>query len=214
MRIPVFLAVAQWALLLALCFLVIIMYRQLGRVFGRRTPSTDTGPAVGSKAVPVDYLRLSDEGPGYFAPGGHPALLAFVEPSCMTCDKLVAALTAADQAGELAGFRVLLLMSDPPRYLRVSESFRATHLEIGRVISRSTVDAYRAVATPLLVAIDTAAVVRAAGPAVESSDVRAYSQSCLVPPVGSQLSVLNSDESSAAKPDATVAAVQSDPEQR
>ena len=36
-RIPLFLAVAQWALLLALGVLVVLMYRQLGHVLSRES---------------------------------------------------------------------------------------------------------------------------------------------------------------------------------
>ena len=146
MRIPLFLAVAQWVLLLALGLLVIIMYRQLARVFGQQKPASDHGPPVGSKAAAIEYLRLSDDTPRYLTPGGQPTLVAFVEPSCLACDKLVTAISATDDAGELAG---LLLMSDPPKYVQVSEAFRSTRQEIGRVMTRATVDAYRAVATPL-----------------------------------------------------------------
>jgi hypothetical protein len=178
MRIPLFLAVAQWVLLLALGWLVIIMYRQLGRVFGSQKPSDDHGPEVGSTAAAIEYMRLRDERPGFLTPGGQPALVAFVEPSCLSCDKLVAAMSATYEAGELDGWRVLLLMSDPPKYIRVSDAFQKTRLEIGRVLTTSTVEDYQAIATPLLVAIDAAGVVRAAGSAVDIPDVKSFIETC------------------------------------
>jgi hypothetical protein len=124
-------------------------------------------------------------------PGGVPTLVAFVEPRCLACDKLVAAITAADNSGGLAGVHVLLLMSDPPKYMRVSETFRSTRQEIGRVMTRATVDTYRATATPLLVAIDTSGLVQASGAAYELSDVRSYIQRCLLPPPDSTLPVVD-----------------------
>ena len=210
MRIPLFLAVAQWVLLLALGLLVIIMYRQLARVFGQQKPASDHGPPVGSKAAAIEYLRLSDDTPRYLTPGGQPTLVAFVEPSCLACDKLVTAISATDDAGELAGLLVLLLMSDPPKYVQVSEAFRSTRQEIGRVMTRATVDAYRAVATPLLVAIDAAGLVQAAGAAYDMQDVRSYVQACLLPPPGSTLPVVDGAAvGSAAQSDAAVATARS-----
>jgi hypothetical protein len=196
MRIPVFLAVAQWALLLALGLLVIVMYRQLGRVYGRARQSAELGPAVGSRAAGFRYTRVNDPGdPGgdrlrWLTPGhGQPVLLAFVDPTCPACEEVVAVLDAAAQAGQLAGLRTLLLISDPPSYLRISEIFQATGLEIGRAADRAELEAYRASATPLLVAIDGAGVVRSAGAAARQPEVRAFIQACLLPPPGRTLDV-------------------------
>ena len=190
MRIPVYLAVAQWVLLLALGLLVVVMYRQLGRVLGRATPA-DLGPAVGTAAAGFAYARAGDKSVHHLTPGnGQAALVAFVDPTCPSCEQLVTALGTADQAGELAGLRVLLLMSDPPRYLQISQAFRTCRLEIGQAVARSDLDAYNASATPLLVAIDHAGVVRAAGPAAQLADVRAYIQASLVPRPDVTLSVV------------------------
>jgi hypothetical protein len=197
MRIPLYLAVAQWALLLALGLLVITAYRQLGRVLTRSRQPAELGPAVGSRAGRVAYERLrpgDGQGPGdgaarSFDPGGRPALLAFVDPTCPSCEELVASLGAARESGQLGDARVLLLTSDPPGYLQISAAFRDTCLEIGRPLDHADVEAYRASATPLLVAIDGGGVVRAAGTAYRPGEVRAFSQACLLPPPGPLLPV-------------------------
>ncbi|HEU5418920.1 MAG TPA: hypothetical protein VFV41_14615 [Streptosporangiaceae bacterium] len=209
MRIPVFLADAQWAMLLALGLLVLTAYRQLGRVMGRSGQPAELGPPAGSQPGKIDYTRLSGGGqadgadapsegagrPGQhgeadgragqvcaFVPGGgQPALLAFVDPTCPSCEELVTSLGAAREAGDLDGVRVLLLTSDPPSYLQISAVFRAATLEIGRPLDRDDLEPYRATATPLLVAIDAGGVVRAAGTAVRLAEVRAYGQACLLP---------------------------------
>jgi hypothetical protein len=49
-QIPVYLFVAQWALLAALGVLVVIVYRQLGRLLAGGGQVADLGPAVGSAA--------------------------------------------------------------------------------------------------------------------------------------------------------------------
>ncbi len=197
MRIPVYLAVAQWALLLALGMLVITAYRQLGRVLGRSSEPSDLGPAAGSRPGRIAYERISaasqDPASGVltaFEPGeGIPALVAFVDPTCPTCEQLVGALTQAREGGDLDGVRVLLLTSDPPAYLKISAVFQATTLEIGRPADSADLERYRATATPLLVAIDAGGVVRAAGTAARPAEVRAFTQACLLPPAGELLPV-------------------------
>jgi hypothetical protein len=191
MRIPLFLAIAQWALLLALGLLVITAYRQLGRVLGRSSQPAELGPPVGGRPGPIAYQRISgpadtreraDDGVRSFVPGGgQPALVAFVDPTCPSCEQLVTALGAAQDGGEIDGLRVLLLTSDPPSYLQISAVFRATRLEIGRPLDRDDLEPYRASATPLLVASDATGVVRAAGTVARPAEVRAYGQACLLP---------------------------------
>jgi hypothetical protein len=176
MRIPLYLALAQWALLLALGVLVITAYRQLGRVLGRSGAPAELGPPPGRPAGRIAYQRLTGPGTGatgWLEPGGRPALVAFVDPTCPSCERLVGSLSAAGEAGDLDGTRVLLLTSDPPDYLQISAAFRATTLEIGRPLDDAELAPYRATATPLLVAIDAAGVVAAARTAVAPDEVRA-----------------------------------------
>ena len=58
MRIPLYLAVAQWALLLALATLVVIAYRQLGRVLGQPEQPAELGPPPGSRPARIAYAPL------------------------------------------------------------------------------------------------------------------------------------------------------------
>lgn len=187
-RIPLYLAVAQWALLLCLAVLLIAAFRQLGRVSGQSDTRPELGPRAGSKAGRITYERLSPADPqgrlpgrpvSTFMPGGgEPALVAFVDPTCPSCEALVAALDGAAAAGELASIRTLLLTTDPPGYLQISATFRATPLEIGRPLDRAELEAYRASATPLVVAIDEAGLTRAADTAVSPDEVRAMISAC------------------------------------
>ena len=212
MRIPLYLAVAQWALLLALGLLVVTAYRQLGRVMGQAAaPPADLRPPVSSRPGPIAYQPLSPApaDPGHLAPSSHggaglaqleaimldaseavrvfvpgqgqPALVAFVDPTCPSCEQLVTALSAAHEAGQLAGVRILLLSTDPPGYLQISPAFRATRLELGRPLDDAELEPYRPSGTPLLVAIDASGAVTKAGPAVRAAEVREFSQSCLHP---------------------------------
>jgi hypothetical protein len=200
MRIPLFLVVAQWALLLALGLLVITAYRQLGRVMGQSRPAEGIGPEIGSRPGRITYERLPGAGAAApdgadamrtFVPGGgRPAMLAFVDPTCPSCEELVTALGTARDAGELGDTQVLLLTADPPDYVQISAAFRTTQLELGRLLDRDELETYRATATPLLVALDGWGVVRAAGTAARLAEVRAYRQACLLaPPAGALLPV-------------------------
>jgi hypothetical protein len=177
MHVPVYLEIAQWALLLGLGSLLVVLYRQLGRLLSTRYESAELGPPVGSKAAPIRYAVVPDGSHEQIVPGdGQPALIAFVDPTCPACEQLVDSLGRLEAAGELAGRRVLLLISDPPGYLSISAAFQATSLPIGRPVSTAEVAEYRATGTPLLVAVDGRGTVRAAGVASRLPEVRSYAQ--------------------------------------
>ncbi len=189
--IPEYLVVAQWALLGALGVLVVIMFRQLGRLLTGAARAAELGPVTGRQAAPLTYARPGDPAERQLTPGGgQPLLLAFVDPTCPSCEELVGVLGELQTAGELAGLRVLLLISDPPSYLQISEVFSATGIEIGRPVRPAGLESYRVSATPLLVAVDAAGVVRAAGSVVRPAEVRAFAQSCLLPAPEAALTVV------------------------
>jgi hypothetical protein len=180
LRIPLYLAIAQWALLGALGVLVIVLFRQLGRLLNGTAKAAELGPVTGSLAVPLSYLRPGEETPRRLAPGGgQPALIAFVDPTCPSCEQLVLTLDQLRAAGNLAALRVLLLISDPMSYLQISDAFSATELEVGRPADPAGLEYYRVTGTPLLVAVNAAGTVTAAGSAIRSAEVRRYVQACL-----------------------------------
>jgi hypothetical protein len=181
MEISLYLAVAQWTLLFGFAFLVIMLYRQLGHVFGAKAPFKH-GPPAGTRAESFEYKRVSDHTLQYVAPGGgQPALLAFVNPTCQACEELVRALSAAHKSGDLKDLRVLLLISEPATYLQISDAFRATDLEIGQILSKAPLNSYKVTATPLVIAIDAGGVIGASGAATELAEVRGFIRACFVP---------------------------------
>jgi thiol-disulfide isomerase/thioredoxin len=178
--IPLYLAIAQWALLGALGVLVIAAFRQLGRLLNGTAKAAELGPLTGSLAVPLSYVRPGEQAPREFAPGGgQPVLIAFVDPTCPSCEQLVLTLDQLQSAGDLAALRVLLLISDPVSYLQISDAFSATGLEIGRPADPAGLEYYRVTATPLLVAVDAAGTVAAAGSAIRLAEVHRYVRACL-----------------------------------
>jgi hypothetical protein len=181
-RIPEYLVVAQWALLAALGVLVVIMFRQLGRLLTGSAQAPALGPRIGTRAAPLTYARPGEQTRRQLTPGdGRPLLLAFVDPTCPSCEELVAVLGRLRTAGELDGLATLLLISDPPSYLQISEVFSSTGIEIGRPSRRNGLESYQVSATPLLVAVDGEGVVRAAGSVVREAEVRTLAGSCLLP---------------------------------
>ena len=92
MRVPIYLEIAQWALLLGLGFLVVIMYRQLGHVFGDK-PHEEHGPPVGSAAPPFEYLRVGDRSVQRPSRAGSSRAARVRHPTCQACDTLVASFT-------------------------------------------------------------------------------------------------------------------------
>jgi len=180
-RIPLYLMIAQWALLGALGVLVVILFRQLGRLLSGAARAGELGPRVGSTAAPLRYARPGEDQVLELEPGhGQPVLVAFVDPTCPACEELVGVLGELRADGELDGLRVLLLISDPPSYLRISEVFLATRIEVGRPADPDGLDSYQVSGTPLLVAIDGTGMVRAAGSVVRPPEVRAFAQACLL----------------------------------
>jgi hypothetical protein len=192
LRIPLYLAVAQWALLGALGVLVIVLFRQLGRLLHGTSRAAELGPPIGGPARPLSYTRPGEADRRRLAPGVEPLLIAFVDPTCPSCERLVQVLDAMHAAGELSGLRVLLLISDPASYLRISAAFSATELEIGRPADPAGLAAYRVTGTPLLVAVDARGTVRAAGSVTAPAQVREYRDACLrapsIPPEASAVS--------------------------
>lgn len=209
MRVPAGLMIAQWSLLIGLGFLVVVLYRQLGRAFHRPREGQELGPPLGTRAASFSYARVPDRGVFRVSPGdeAEPVLLAFVDPTCPSCERLVEELGVAETSGELADTRVLLLMSDPPAYIEISEVFSRTTLEIGQILEEKTIDSYRATATPLLVAIDTEGTVQAAGSAVHISQVRAFHRACNGPAPVRDFSVVtvNTDSTTTTPADPSVA---------
>ena len=192
MRIPEFVAIAQWALLLTLSVLVTLMFRQLGRQLGVIKSSPALGPPVGTPAAGFEYARVDTGTTELFQPvGKQPALLVFADPTCPACEELVAALNRVHAGGGLAEVRPLILISEPASYLQISEPFRETPLPLGRLVTDSARQAYGVSATPLLVAVDGGGVVRAAGPVTRPADVAAFVHASVVPaPDGATLPVL------------------------
>ena len=58
------------------------------------------------------------------------------------------------------------------------------------MVARTTINAYQASGTPLVVSVDGSGVIRKAGPAVEVNEIRAFVQACLLAPPEKELAIV------------------------
>lgn len=175
--------VSQWTILLTLTLLLYLLYRQLGRLLRPAKSPVPPGPPLGARAEDFEYISVTEGTLRTFSPESDvPTLVAFVDPTCSTCEHLVTAMADVNASGQLNGIRTLLLISDPPSYLQVSEVFRNTALEIGHIPSKSAVASYHVTSTPLVVAINGDGLVTATGSGRDPADVMEFVRSFSFPP--------------------------------
>jgi hypothetical protein len=97
--------VAQWALLLVLCVVVVALARQVGTLHLRLGPrgalEIDTeGPTLGD-ALPALPARAADGTTLAIGGPGDRRLVLFSSPTCIVCREVAPALPAAARAGGL-----------------------------------------------------------------------------------------------------------------
>src|SRR5687768_10307941 len=95
--------VVLWMLVIALCFVVVALARQIGTLHLRLGPRgalelDDEGPALGSTATPIDTEDMRGE-PVSIGKAGQ--LLLFVSPGCHVCEQVLPSVGAVAQAGKL-----------------------------------------------------------------------------------------------------------------
>lgn len=99
MNVPTYLIVIQWLLLIGLGVLVMVMYRQLAYLLNLSgAVKRGGGLDIGAAAPVFEYQsvqRLPHAQParGAFQPSGQLSLVMFARPECVTCEKMVRALT-------------------------------------------------------------------------------------------------------------------------
>lgn len=97
--------VAQWVLLVVLCFVVVALARQVGTLHLRLGPrgalEIDTeGPTLG-EALPAVPARAADGGTVTVGGPGTRRLVLFSSPTCIVCREVTPALPAAARAFDL-----------------------------------------------------------------------------------------------------------------
>jgi len=97
--------VAQWALLVVLCIVVVALARQVGTLHLRLGPrgalEIDTeGPSLGEALPPVD-ARDADGASVVLGGAGRKRLILFSSPTCIVCREVAPPVPAAARAADL-----------------------------------------------------------------------------------------------------------------
>jgi hypothetical protein len=169
---------AQWALLIGLGALVIVMYRQLAYLLqvGRAMGGAG-GLQVGDKAPEFEYVTptslLTDEDweKRAFSPGGDPAVLMFTHPGCGSCEIAVENLRRA-LGKSPARVRALVVTDTELPTLRTSGIRVDAPIELARVDEKVMKSLYRTYRTPYVYGIDRGGQVRARGGGATTGEMR------------------------------------------
>jgi len=149
-----------WVLVIALCFVVVALARQIGTLHLRLGPRgafemDDEGPELGSTATPIDTEDIKGEA---VAIGRAHQLLLFVSPGCHVCEQVLPSVGAVAQAGKLAPF-VITDVDEEETVL----TFRAKRVQAPVVAGLGIAQSYQIPGTPYVVITDASGKVAAKG---------------------------------------------------
>lgn len=176
--LPLWLVVSQWALLFALGFLVITMYRQLGVLLGLKDIGTERdGLPVGEKAPAFAYTIVNGN-PNthtHFEPEGSWSFLVFADPGCASCQDTLLSLEQLASKLEQK-MRVLVLTTATSPQIAISDAFRSSTLSIGLIETQVSDKLYHTHTTPFAYLVDAQGVIRSKGVANSESAILKIAQ--------------------------------------
>lgn len=149
-----------WALVVALCFVVVALARQIGTLHMRLGATgalemDDEGPALGSPATSIPTRDMDGEQIVVGQPG---QLLMFVSPGCHVCEQVLPSISAVAQDGRLAP--IVVTDVDEEETLL---TFRTKRVAAPVVPGIAIAQAYEVPGTPYVVVVDDSGVVGAKG---------------------------------------------------
>lgn len=177
-QVSLWIFIGQWCLLLALGFMVIIAYRQLGYLVHLRETLSSVGTEkdglpIGSSAPSFSYtpIQASEATPRYFVPQENWSLLLIADPECASCRNALSALTKL--APQLKGrMRMLAITTSDPVFVDAVDEFRSSPIEIGYVEREVIHKLYHTGTTPCLYVVDAKGVVRAKSVVSDESSIK------------------------------------------
>jgi hypothetical protein len=181
--VPVPALIAQWVALLALCVLVIILYRQLAVLLTVRDRSHLDLPSLvgltrGSRLPAVKgELVVGAGAPRAFAreaSSQRPTLLLFADPLCGSCEMAVEALNRASESGLLQSVDALVVTSENPAYVEAIDAFRLSAVPVVHMDKSRMQDEFKVLVTPLFCVADNDGTVVAVGPGHDDHAVRKF----------------------------------------
>jgi cytochrome oxidase Cu insertion factor (SCO1/SenC/PrrC family) len=175
--LPLWVAISQWVLLLALGFFVIVAYRQIGYMLHLKDIGSERdGLPVGEKAPLFDYILANHKmnAEARLDPQGKWTLLLFADPSCISCQTALSALEHF--APTLRGTQVLVATTSEPTVIEAVEQFRDATVPISRVDRDVPTKLYQTLTTPFAYIIDPEGIIRAKGMASDEAALRKIAQ--------------------------------------
>lgn len=169
--------IVLWVVVLALGFLVILLYRQLGQQYlGTAAGVSRDGLTVGTKAP--DFTGIDQFGEQVtmrqFLDGRHYLLLVFGAPTCAPCRQLLPQATQFEK-DNTDKLRILWINratdEESQRYVQETGSTIRTIANEGGIMER-----YKARITPFIFMLDGTGVVKAKGLANNRTNLEAYLQ--------------------------------------
>jgi hypothetical protein len=177
-QVSLWIFIGQWSLLLALGFLVIIAYRQLGYLVHlketlRSVGTEKDGLPLGSQAPSFSYtpIRASEGASRYFAPQENWSLLVIADPECASCRNALAVVTKL--APQLkSSMHMLAITTSHPAVIEAVDEFRFSPIEIGHVEREVVHKLYQTRTTPFLYVIDAKGAIRAKSVINDASSIK------------------------------------------
>ncbi len=173
-QVPATVAAFQWALLVALSILVVLMYRQLAYLLGLgRSIGGNPGLELGATAPGFRYRLSTPDGQDEytFVPGSKPTLLAFMKPSCAPCEEGLRNLSLA--VAEVATDRInfIVVTEADETQVAAAPTFRESSLSIAQVDQGLAFRLFRSGVTPFFFAIDGHGIIRGKGAGVSRDEI-------------------------------------------
>jgi hypothetical protein len=172
--LPGWLVVSQWALLFALGFLIIMMYRQVALLEQHKDRGSErAGLQPGEKAQSFDYIPVNrmTNVPARFKPRGRWSLLLFADPSCASCQNALLALEKLSPH-LTPSVQVLVATTSGPDQISTSDAFRHSTFELGQIPADVSTRLYNTSITPFGHLIDPEGVVHAKGIVTDEASLR------------------------------------------
>jgi len=144
----------QWAILIFLGALVVLMYRQLAFYSHLREGQHQrNGIPVGDAFPSFGYVIANGGSRGKSAEwsAGAPTLFLFGEPGCASCDRALSALEAVSAGSEVG---VLVVTDSSLGVCQAASSYRDSRLSVASIPKEVMRRQLNVVGTPLLIAVD------------------------------------------------------------
>lgn len=151
-----------WALVVALCIVVVALARQIGTLHLRLGPRgaleiDSEGPPIG-EAVPPLELDAIDDRSVTIGRRGEAALLMFVSPGCHVCEQVLPSVDAVASSARLAPY----VLTDVDKE-ETALAFGGRDLRAPVVPALEAARKYEVPGTPYVIVLDDYGVVRAKG---------------------------------------------------